>query len=57
MLACDGMEYALGSVILLSNLMSTTVHFLHVLSALVVYPTMHECVNGVDPLHSMCPCS
>ena len=36
-LACDGMEYALGSVILLRNLMSTTLHFLHVPSALVVH--------------------
>ena len=36
--------------------MSTTVRPLHMPFALIVYPTMHKYVNGVDPLHSMRPC-
>ena len=41
MLACEGIGYASGSVILLKDLMSTTVHPLLVLSALVVHITKH----------------
>ena len=47
------MWYALGSVILLSDLMPTTVRPLHVLFALIIHSTKHGYVNGVNPLHSM----
>ena len=53
MSACDSIEYALGSVILLSNLLSTTVRPLRVPSALVIHTTKHGYVNGVGPLQSM----
>ena len=55
MLACDGIWYTSGSVILLSNLMSTTVFPLRVLSALVVHTTKHGYVNSVGPLQPMRP--
>ena len=55
MSACDGMGYASGSVILLSDPMSTTVRPLLVLFALVVHTTKHEYVNGIGPLQSMRP--
>ena len=50
------MGYALGIVILLSNLMFTIVRPMHVLSALVVHITKHGYMNGVDQLQSMRPC-
>ena len=53
MSACNNIGYAWGSVILLSNLMFTTVHSLSVPSALVVHTTKHGYVNGVGPLQSM----
>ena len=53
MLACDGKGYASGNVILLSNLMFTTVHLLRVPSALVVHTTKHGYMNGIGPLQSM----
>ena len=56
MLAWKGMRYASGSVILLSNLISTIVRCLRVLFALVVHPTKHEYVNGVNTFHSMQLC-
>ena len=36
--------------------MSTTIRLLHVLSALIVYPTKHEYINSINPFHSMRPC-
>ena len=55
MLACNGMGYALGSVILLRDLMFTTLRLLRVLFALVVHTMNHGYVNGVRPLQSMRP--
>ena len=49
------MGYASGNVILLSDLMFTTLRLLRVLSALVVHTTKHGYVNGVGPLQSMHP--
>ena len=56
MLACDGIRYISCSVILLRNLISTTVRLLRVLSALVVHTRKYEYVNSMDLLHSMRPC-
>ena len=50
MLAWEGMGYTSGSIILLSNLMSTIMHPLRVLSALVVKAWVYEW-RGITPLH------
>ena len=47
MSACDGMGYALGSIILLRNLMSTIVRPLRVPSTLDVHITKHGYVNSL----------
>ena len=47
MSAYDSIEYTLSSVILLSDLVSTTVRRLRMLSALVVHTTKHGYVNSV----------
>ena len=55
MSACDGIGYASGSVILLSNLMSTTMRPLRVPFAFVVHIIKHGYVNGVGLVQSMRP--